>query len=96
MVNSDTKRLSKLLLMLLKTRDIRKIIARATMNYYDALKTTVYTKEPVSMKYRGVFKLDRRDEGKLMYVADFTQQTLEEAYRDWYKKFGGDNQTKIK
>lgn len=95
-VNSDTKRLSKLLLMLLKTRDIRKIIARATMNYYDALKTTVYTKEPVSMKYRGVFKLDRRDEGKLMYVADFTQQTLGEAYTDWYKKFGGDKQLTLK
>lgn len=95
-VNSDTKRLSKLLSMLIKTRDVRRMIAKAMMNYYDSLKTTVYTKEPVSMKYRGVFKLERRDEGKLMYVADFTEQTLEDAYRDWYKKFGGDKQLTLK
>lgn len=95
-VNSDTKRLSKMLLMLIKTRDVRRLIARAMMNYYDSLKTTVYTKAPVSMKYRGVFDLDRRDEGKLMYTAKFTEQTISEAYAEWYSRYGGDKQAKIK
>ncbi len=95
-VNADTKRLSKLLLMLIKSRDVRRLIAKAMMNYYDSLKTTVYTKAPVSMKYRGVWKLDRRDDGKLMYVADFTEQTIGEAYMEWYGKYGGDKQKKLK
>ena len=86
-VNSKTKRLSKLLIMLLKSHDVRKVIAKKLFNYYDGLKTTVYTTNPVSMKYRGVFDLDRREEGKLIYMADFVEQSLNELYQLWLKKF---------
>lgn len=86
-VNSKTKRLSKLLIMLLKSHDVRKVIAKKLFNYYDGLKTTVYTTNPVSMKYRGVFALDRREEGKLIYTADFVEQSLNELYQLWLRKF---------
>lgn len=52
-VNSETQRLSKLLIMLVKSHDVRRLIARKMYNYYDGVKTTVYTTSPVSMKYRG-------------------------------------------
>lgn len=52
-VNSETHRLSKLLIMLVKSHDVRRLIARKMYNYYDGVKTTVYTTSPVSMKYRG-------------------------------------------
>lgn len=85
-VNSETPRLSKLLIMLLKSREVRHWIARKTANYYEGLKTTVYTDKPVSMKYRGVFELDRRDKGKLIYVAKFSEQSLGEIYWQWFSK----------
>lgn len=85
-VNSDTPRLSKLLIMLLKSNEVRHLIARKTANWYEGLKTTVYTTKPVSMKYRGVFKLDRRDKGKLIYVSDFAELSLQELYQQWISK----------
>jgi hypothetical protein len=86
-VNSNTERLSKLLIMLTKSHDVRKLIARKMGNYYDGVKTTVYTKSPISMKYRGVFDLERRDEGKLIYVANFTDNSLKDLYTLWLKKY---------
>lgn len=86
-VNSNTERLSKLLIMLTKSHDVRKLIARKMGNYYDGVKTTVYTKSPISMKYRGVFDLERRDEGKLMYTANFTDNSLKNLYTLWLKKY---------
>lgn len=85
-VNSNTKRLSKLLIMLVKSKEIRKLIARKMGNYYEGVKTTVYSENPVSMKYRGVFSLDRRDVGKLMYSADFSDESLNEIYKLWLKR----------
>ncbi len=85
-VNCNTKRLSKLLIMLVKSHDVRMLIARKMGNYYDGVKTTVYTTSPVSMKYRGVFNLDRRDEGKLMYSSDFSDDSLNNLYTLWLKK----------
>lgn len=86
-VNSNTQRLSKLLIMLVKSHNVRMLIARKMANYYDGVKTTVYTTSPISMKYRGVFDLERRDEGKLMYSANFLDDSLKDLYRLWLKKY---------
>lgn len=85
-INSDTPKLSKLLIMLLKSKEVRHLIARKTVNWYDGLKTTVYTRSPVSMKYRGVFDLSRRDKDKLIYVAEFTELSLKEIFQQWLNK----------
>lgn len=85
-VNSHTPKLSKLLIMLSKSREVRRHIARLTKHYYQGLRTTVYTDKPVSMKYRGVYELERRDKGKIMYKADFVDETLNEIYKLWIKK----------
>lgn len=86
-VNSETQRLSKLLIMLVKSHDVQRLIARKMYNYYDGVKTTVYTTSPVSMKYRGVFNLERRDEGKLIYSSIFTEKSLNELYALWIRKY---------
>lgn len=86
-VSSKTKKLSKLLIMLVKSHDVRMIIARKLVDYYDGVKTTVYTKSPVSMKYRGVFDLERRDEGKLMYSAKFIDDGIKNIYEQWRRKY---------
>lgn len=80
-------RLSKLLIMLLKTKEVRSLVARKYINYYDGLKTTVYTKSSVSMKYRGVFDLARKEEGKLIYTAKFEDKSIKEIYRLWIDKY---------
>jgi len=85
-VNSDTEKLSKLLIMLLKSNEVRHLLARKTATYYEGLKTTVYTDKPVSMKYRGVFDLERRDKGKLMYSCKFNDLTLKENYKQWLER----------
>lgn len=85
-VNSHTKRLSKLLISLARSREVRKLLARKLGHYYAGLKTTVYSDKPVSMKYRGVFDLERRDKGKLMYTGTFNELSLNEIYLSWLKK----------
>jgi hypothetical protein len=85
-VKSDTDKLSKLLIMLLRSNEVRHLLARKAGNYYEGLKTTVYTDKPVSMKYRGVFDLDRRDKGKLMYTCRFNELTLTENYKQWLER----------
>ena len=85
-INSHTPKLSKLLIMLSKSKEVRRQITRLTKHYYQGLRTTVYSDKPVSMKYRGVYDLERRDKGKLMYRANFTDKSLNQIYESWIKK----------
>lgn len=86
-VNSVMPKLSKLLILLLKSKEVQRQIIRFYKHYYLGLRTSVYTQKPVSMKYRGVFNLDKRDKGKLIYSADFTKETAKEIYLLWLKKY---------
>lgn len=86
-VNSVVPKLSKLLILLLKSKEVQRHIIRFYKHYYTGLRTSVYTQKPVSMKYRGVFNLDKRDNGKLIYQADFTNETSKEIYLLWLKKY---------
>jgi len=85
-VNSNQQKLSKLVLYLLKSEEIRELLIDWFKHYYQGLKTTVYTNKPVSMKYRGVFNLIRRDRGKLIYVGEFSGLRLQVNYKLWLKK----------
>lgn len=66
---------------------------------HEGFTTRVFTNEPVSMKYRGVFELSARDEQatsmhrfKLTYQSRRTAQkwpsTMHEALLRWLKKYG--------
>lgn len=86
-VTSCMPKLSKLLIMLCRSREMQRRIIRFFKHYYEGVKTTVYTEKPVSMKYRGAFDLERRDKGKLIYCADFTDQTTQQIFETWKKRF---------
>ena len=86
-VNSHQAKLSKLLIMCELSHDTQMEIARKYGEYYKAIKTPVYTNNPVSMKYRGVFKLAKREEGKLTYIGEFGKESITNIYKSWLKKY---------
>jgi hypothetical protein len=47
--------------------------------------TTAFTDKPVSMKYRGVFDLHSRTEGRLNYLGEAGKWSLEDALTWWRK-----------
>lgn len=86
-VNSHIKRLSKLLIMMLKSNEVRMACNIALSHYYKGLKTSVYTSRPVSMKYRGVFNLEKREDGKkLMYSSEFSGENIKYIFEKWKKR----------
>ena len=45
--------------------------------------TTAFTDKPVSMKYRGLFDVHSRGEGRINYVGQAGRWSLEEGYQWW-------------
>lgn len=84
-VNSKTRKLSKLLLFIIRSEEIRSIVLDKFKHYYQELKTSVFTDKPVSMKYRGVFNIKEKQKGKIIYTSNFVG-TLKENFELWLKK----------
>ncbi|MDV6237617.1 hypothetical protein CH379_018445 [Leptospira ellisii] len=84
-VKSGEKRLSKLLIMLLLSKEVRRYLTRQYLHSYRGVKTSVYTPHPVSMKYRGIYELVERKKGKLVYRQEFTNASMEEIFKTWFK-----------
>lgn len=87
------KRLSKLVVMLSKSGETRRWLERAQCQRTRSLMTTAFTERPVSMKYRGILKLQKRgqtDSGEqfLNYGAVFDNLTWQEVYNQWWTKHG--------
>lgn len=95
--NSRYKRLSKLMLYVIGTKEVLNIINEISMWEHTGFTTRVFTNEPVSMKYRGIFDLHERKEDKkgnwkynLLYHKhiDTMPDTMEEGMRKWLQKDG--------
>lgn len=79
--NNKVPRLSKLILMCIKSKQVQRSISRSTGRYIQYIYTKVYTHAPVSMKYRGQFtKFDKSKwkkedvfEDYLMYTTNLGQ-----------------------
>ena len=85
-VPSKVDRLSKLLLYLLRSKEVAQLIRRHYVYAYSGLQTSVYSDKPVSMKYRGIFKKEDVEDpqpGKLTYTAQFTDHSIQECYQKW-------------
>lgn len=81
------RRLAKLLLLVIQTREIRRIMEGKLLAELPTCTTMVFTDKPVSMKYRGLFKLARRDQGKLVYSTKMGIRNLKEVIPLWLKKY---------
>lgn len=68
-VDSPIPKLSKLLIMAVKSKEFKEELDFKYRTCVDYITTTVFSNNSVSMKYRGVFELDKRESGKLYYDA---------------------------
>lgn len=80
-------KLSKLVLLATRTRELQEILKAKFIQDVDFILTTAFTNKPVSMKYRGVYKLQKRGEGFLQYTTECGQITCKEAVQIWLKKY---------
>jgi hypothetical protein len=87
-VNSTRyRRLAKLLLLVTQAREVRRLLEEKFLLELPTCRTMVFTDKPVSMKYRGLYKLARRDPGKLVYETDMGILGLREVIPLWLKKY---------
>lgn len=92
--HSRYRRLSKLIIFLCCTQEMLKMMNDLSMWEHTGFTTRVFTNEPVSMKYRGLFDLAERAEDKegnykfkLIYQnRNKIFPTLAEALKAWVKK----------
>lgn len=85
-VDSKIPRLSKLVLELLLSKEVKQMISGKYLFEYTGVQTSVYTEKPVSSKYRGVFELLKRDKNKLVYIGRFNVLSLQENFKEWLRK----------
>ncbi|MEZ4376228.1 MAG: hypothetical protein R3B07_35820 [Polyangiaceae bacterium] len=85
---SRERRLSKLIAMLATSKDTLRLAEQKYVTRFQSVVTTAFTTKPVSMKYRGIFELQKRGEGFLQY-ASAPRGPSQEIYREWWRKHGG-------
>jgi len=85
-VVSGIHRLSKLLLMATKSAELRGLLQKKFLSRAEFILTTAFTDKPVSMKYRGIYKLTKRGDGFLQYLAKCGETNLEKVVTTWIKK----------
>jgi hypothetical protein len=78
---------SKLIIMLATSMTVMAEVEVALVARIDSVYTTAYTTKPVSMKYRGIFELIKRDPGRLFYGSKVRDQTPAGIYADWFQRF---------
>jgi len=83
------KRASKLVAMLALCNEVKRDLELRVLRRRDHVSTTAWTDKPVSMKYRGVFELIKRDEarGMLNYQAAWSGLSAQETFELWKMKY---------
>lgn len=85
--NNNVPMLSKFILYVIRTREVKKMIERKLVNRVSRGYTKVYTTMPVSMKYRGAFKKVGGDGKILVYDFAFGSiRHMSEAKQEYFKK----------
>lgn len=84
------RKLSKLIAMLATGQESVKLYERRRFVRVPSLLTTAFSKRPISMKYRGIYELVKRDEerGMLNYFSEVRRVSNAEIYADWWKRYG--------
>ena len=89
--SSAEPRLAKLVLMLIQSHEVKRLLDEKFNEDWRFVTTTAFTKKPVSMKYRGVYKLHKRmieaGMNKLNYYGELGKWTLAEGFSEWQKKY---------
>jgi len=83
---SPHRRLSKLILACVVSKGVQADLEQWRCSRIRTIMTTAFTNHPVSMKYRGIFKVYNRGEGFVNYVGPAGRWTLEEGYQWWLRR----------
>jgi hypothetical protein len=86
-IASPIAKISKLLLLSTKTKELQALLRDKFVQPVDFILTTAFTDKPVSMKYRGVYDLTKRGDGFLQYTTPCGAITTEEAVKLWIRKY---------
>lgn len=90
-VSSDVKRLAKLILLCLLSKEVKEVLDLKYVEDFGYAITTAFSTHPVSMKYRGVFTIHKRkevDNGYMLnYFAQFGNYSITEALDIWKRKY---------
>lgn len=86
--NPNVKQLSKLILLIIRSKDVKKLVERKIHERLSFGYTKVYTTRPVSMKYRGAFKKVKKDDPKsLCYEFEFgSVESIQHAINEYIKR----------
>ncbi len=87
-VDAGVPRLSKLVLAASLSTEIKAVLEQGLCKRVGTIGTTVFTDRPVSMKYRGLYDLVGRKEGRLNYAGRAGKWSLAEALAWWRAKHG--------
>jgi hypothetical protein len=87
---SSYPKASKLVLLLSTTKEVQKIVQETLFQRALWINTAAFTKKPVSMKYRGIYKLVSRNKEQniINYQAKAGTRTIKGAIKEWLKKYG--------
>lgn len=87
--NNNVKKLSKFVLFLIKTQEVKKMLERKIVRRLENCYTKIYTTMPVSMKYRGAFKKSDVDGDRcLVYDFDFgSGGSIVDAKNEFLRRF---------
>lgn len=85
-------RASKLIAMLALCDEVRRDLEVRVIRRRRYVSTTAWTDRPVSMKYRGVFELVKRDQekGMLNYRAEWSGLSAQETFELWKTKYANE------
>ena len=82
------KKLAKLIAMIATSRGLINILNRKWLIDIEKIFTTAFTNKPVSMKYRGIFKIYNKKPGMINYVSSVREGTPQDIFKEWWKKYG--------
>ena len=89
-VPSIEPRLAKLVLMMCQSHEVKRLIDDQFKGDFRFAVTTAFSRNPVSMKYRGIFKLHKRledpDGFRLNYYGELGLWSLKQSLVEWSKK----------
>ena len=82
---SPHKRLSKLILACLMSTQVQTDLEQWLCSRIKVIGTTAFTDKPMSMKYRGMFDVHSRAEGRVNYLGKAGRWSLAEGFQWWSK-----------
>ena len=77
----DYDKLAKLVIVAALSKESKLLMERLTRRRVKSIITTAFSKNPVSMKYRGLFKLLKRKENKILEETDWAKEVDNDYYR---------------